>query len=110
MACMSILAEGQSLASRIAETEKSLKRLETYLQTGTVRISISPQGAISFQGWRDSDRISDTCAFRSLSATNSWALRQAVMKAEAMSGRRVNLKAVAAGIHTHDSGRTWEKH
>lgn len=110
MACMSALQPNQTLVQRIEQVDKALKRLEQYIQTGTVRIGISPQGAITFQGWQDRDNISDVCAFRSLSATNSWVLRQAVLRAEGMSGRKVNSKAVLAGHHSHDNGRTWEKH
>jgi hypothetical protein len=107
---MSALEPNQTLASRISQVDAAIKRLEQYLATGTVRIGISPQGAITFQGWKDNDRISDTCAFRSMTATNSWALRQAVMKAESMSGRKVNMKAIAAGMHSHDNGKTWGSH
>ena len=109
MACMSTLSEGQTLVSRMAQVEKAISRLEQYLTQGRVKLVIGPQGSIIFQGWQDRDGISDTCAFRSMSATNSHALRTAVLRAEGMSGRKVNLKAVAAGVHSHD-GRTWEKH
>jgi len=109
MACMSALQPNQSLAQRMTQVDQALKRLEQYIQTGTVRIGISPQGAVTFAGWQDRDGISDVCAFRSMTATNSWVLRQAVLRAEGMSGRKVNLKAIEAGIHTHD-GKKWEKH
>jgi hypothetical protein len=31
------------------------------------------------------------------------------MKAEAMAGRKVDAMQVAAGVHTHDDGNTWNK-
>ena len=110
MACMSALQPNQTLVQRIDQVDKALKRLEQYLTTGTVRIGISPQGAVQFIGWNDRDGLGDVCSFRSLSATNSWALRSAVLKAEGMSGRKVNMKAITAGLHSHDGGGTWEKH
>lgn len=110
MACMSQLAPEQTLVQRMAETEKSLKRLEASLTSGRVRIAIGPTGAIAFQGWTDNDRIGDTCATRSLMATNSWAFRQALMKAEGASGRKMNQKAILAGVHSHDGGKTWSSH
>lgn len=110
MSCMSMVKDGQTLAQRMAETEKSLKRLEQSIQAGKVKIGIGQNGAITFAGWNDRDSISDVCAFRSMTATNSWVLRQAVLKAEGMSGRKVNVKAIATGVHSHDSGHTWEKH
>lgn len=105
-----MLKDGQTLAQRMAETEKALKRLEQSIQAGKVKIGISQNGAITFQGWQDRDGISDVCAFRSMTATNSWVLRQAVLKAEGMSGRKVNPKAIAAGVHSHDGGKTWGQH
>lgn len=104
------LSKDQTLAQRLTQVDQALKRLEQYIQTGTVRIGIGTNGAIAFQGWQDREGISDVCAFRSLTATNSWVLRQAVLRAEGMSGRKVNPKAVEAGMHTHDGGKTWGKH
>lgn len=43
-------------------------------------------------------------------ASNSWELRQAVARAEAQQGRKVNAHAVASGLHSHDGGKNWEKH
>jgi len=110
MACLSALQPNQTLVQRIAQVDAALKRLEQYIQTGTVRIGISRQGAIVFQGWNDRDSITDVCAFRSLQATNSWVLRQAILKAEGMSGNKVNPKMVENGTHSHDGGKTWGKH
>lgn len=104
-----LLYEGQTLQERFKQVESALQRLERYLQTGSVRVNIGPNGAVAFQGWKDRDGLSDVCAFRSMSATNSFALRQAVMKAEQMSGRKVNPTAIQAGWHSHD-GKTWGRH
>lgn len=83
------------------ETKVALARLEQKLTTGAAKLVIGPNGAIAFQSWEDRDGVTDVCAYRTLSASNSWALRQAVAKAEAMSGRKVNANAVAAGTHAH---------
>lgn len=110
MACIGALSKGQSFAQRMAQVDKALSRLEQYIQQGTVRLTIGVNGAITFSGWQDRDGISDVCAFRSLTATNSWALRQAVLKAEGTQGRKVNPQAIAAGVHSHDGGKSWGKH
>jgi hypothetical protein len=109
MPCDTKLAAGQTLAARISQVDAALKRLERYLATGTVRIGIGANGAVAFQGWADRDNVSDVCAMRTLTAQSSWALRQAVARAEATSGRKVNARAVAAGVHSHDGGSTWHK-
>ncbi len=109
MACESMRRPNQTVAERKAAIKVALKKLEAQLTAGQVKVVIGPQGAVAFTGWmkEDSDGVVDACAYRTLTAEGSWALKQAVMKAEAMSGRKVNQGAVAAGYHTHD-GKTWE--
>lgn len=107
MACETILRPNQTLAQRMDEAKRALERLERYLQTGSVRVVIGPTGAVAFSGWKDRDDVSDVCAYRTLAAQNSWALRQAVARAEAQQGRKVNPRAIAAGHHSHDGGRTF---
>jgi hypothetical protein len=51
--------------------------------------------------------VTDVCAYRTLTASNSWALRQAVAKAEQLAGRKVSAAQVAAGTHSHDGGKTF---
>jgi hypothetical protein len=110
MACESMRQPGQSLSERIDQVKKALARLETELTAGRVKVAIAPNGALAFAGWKDRDNVSDACAYRTLTASNSWALRQSVARAEAMSGRKVNARAIAGGHHSHDGGNTWEKH
>lgn len=110
MACETRLREGQTFAQRVDQVKEALARLERYLATGSVKVTIAPNGALAFNGWKDRDDITDACAYRTLSFQNSWTLKQAVLKAEQMSGRKVNPAAVAAGHHSHDGGRTWQKH
>ena len=92
-----------------ATVKRALARLESALQGGQVKVTIGAAGGVAFTGWADRDRegVADLCAFRRLSAAGSWALRQAVARAEAQSGRRVNPAAIAGGVHSHDGGRTW---
>lgn len=110
MACESMRKPGQSLQARIDEVRKAMKRLEAQIAAGRVKIAIAPNGAVAFTGWADRDSVTDACAYRTLSAANSIPLRQAVMRAEAMTGRKVNARAVAEGHHSHDGGKTWERH
>ena len=110
MPCDTQLAPNQTLAERMSEITVALRRLEAALQNGNVGISIAQNGALAFTGWKDRDSITDVCAYRTLTAGNSAALRMAVARAEAIQGRKVNPRAVAAGFHSHDGGRTWSRH
>lgn len=109
MACDTRLRAGQSLQQRAAEVKAALDKLRRALTARGVQIAIAQNGAVAFNGWSAADRagVSDACAYRVLAAEGSWELRQAVARAEAAQGRRVNPQAVAAGHHSHDGGRTW---
>lgn len=107
MACTGTLQPGQTLVERMSQVDRALKRLETYLQTGSVKVKVGSNGAIVFAGWADRDGLSDVCAYRSLAASSSSTLRMAVARAEALAGRKVDARAVAAGVHSHDGGSTW---
>lgn len=111
MPCDSNIKPGKTAAQREAEVKAALKKLEDELNLGRVGIKISATGAIAFTGWSTADRddVTDVCAYRTLTSQNSFALRQAVARAEAQQGRKVNPLAVAAGTHSHDQGRTWHK-
>lgn len=109
MPCDTVREPNQTLESRNNQVKAALRRLEAALKGGTVKVNISPNGAVAFQGWKDRDDVTDVCAYRTLTAEGSWELRQAVTKAEAMQGRKVNPNAVASGTHSHDGGSTWHK-
>ncbi len=111
MACMTMRA-GVSLEERMVQVKAALKRLEQKLLSNQARVVIAPNGAVTFAGWTAEERsdVTDVCAYRTLVAESSWALRQAVTRAEAASGRKVNANAVAAGWHSHDAGKTWGTH
>lgn len=110
MPCDTTLKPGKTLKQRQEDIAAALKKLEVQMLEGRARLTIAPNGAVGILDWDGRDGVTDVCAFRTLSSQNSWALRQAVARAEAMEGRKVNSQAVAAGHHTHDGGKTWSKH
>jgi hypothetical protein len=94
---------------RKVEIEDALKRLEDALTRGQVKVVIGSNGAVALNGWtaESRDMVTDVCAVRRLLGKGSWPLRQAIAKAEALGGRKMNIQAVASGIHSHDGGITW---
>jgi hypothetical protein len=107
MPCDTRLRNNQSLEDRNREIKKALAKLEADLRAKRIQVMIANNGGITFQGWKDRADISDACAYRVLTAEGSWELRQAVARAEAMSGKKVNVNAVGQGLHSHDGGKTW---
>lgn len=112
MPCDTKLKKDETLEQRSARADAATERLEKALTAGRVRVQIGPNGAAAFVGWAEEDRdgVADVCAIRRLTKKNSWPFRQAIVKAEAASGRRFNMQAVNAGLHSHDGGKTWGTH
>lgn len=110
MACDTMRKPNQTIAERASEIETALRALKAALLSGKVQVKIAPNGAITFAGQYDRADLTDACTYRLLTYQNSPELRAAIARAEAMSGRKVNPRAIAAGHHSHDGGRTWDKH
>lgn len=111
MACETRRQEDQTIAARAAEVKAALERVKRHLAAGQVKIVIGPNGALALKGWKDRSDLTDACTIRALTAQKSWELRKAIATAEAMSGTKANVQAtVSGGTHSHDGGRTWDKH
>jgi hypothetical protein len=109
MACETRLRERQTQEARKKQVAESVRKLELALGAGTVKVVVGPTGAIVFAGWvANREDVSDVCAYKALTAAKSWELRQAIARAEAISGKKVNERAINAGHHSHD-GITWHK-
>lgn len=87
----------------------ALKRLQAAIGAGTVQIVVGRNGGIAFKGWAQEARsgVSDLCAYRVLA--NAPEVRRAVFRAEAMSGNKLDPRAIASGLHSHDNGATWSR-
>lgn len=107
MPCDTRIPVGMTIEERLDQIQASIGRLETALGNGDVSVVVGENGAVAFAGWENRDKVSDVCAYRALELEGSFALREAVARAETLSGNQVNAEAVAAGIHSHDGGRTW---
>lgn len=108
MPCDTVRRKNQTAAQRRREVDEALVELERALSNGAVQVVIGVDGAVCFANWGQERRgVTDVCAFQTLQSRDSWELRQAVARAETLSGRKVNQHAVAAGLHSHDGGHTW---
>ena len=95
---------------KLMEMARALDRLQKALGAGTVSVVVGASGALAFKGWQDRGGLSDLCAYRKLQGRNAPELRKAVARAEALAGRRLDERAIAAGVHSHDGGKTWGAH
>ncbi len=110
MACETMRKPNQTIQERASEIETALRKLKAALLSGKVQVKIAANGAITFANWGERADMTDACTYRLLTYQNSPELRAAIARAEAMSGRKVNPRAIAAGHHSHDGGKTWDKH
>lgn len=109
MPCDTKLKPQQTISQRIAEIRKVVATLSSALATGRVRAVIGPQGAIAFAGLTDAERdgATDACLYRRTMVEGSALAKAAIARAEQLAGRSVNKQALAAGVHSHDGGRTF---
>lgn len=109
MPCDTRLKPRQTIQERIVEVKAVANRLSQYLASGRVKTVIGPTGAVAFTGLTDDERdgVTDACMYRRIMATGSALAKAAVAKAEALSGRAIDKKAIAHGHHSHDGGKTW---
>jgi hypothetical protein len=112
MSCDELRRRAQTKAERKREVDRAIEELERAMAGGRVYAMISAEGAIAFPDWEEGERagISDACAYRLLDERGSWELQQAVEAAESLSGYEVNVETIAAGVHSHDGGKSWGSH
>jgi hypothetical protein len=112
MPCDTRLKPRQTISERAAEVRQATERLAAALAAGRVRVKIGPQGAVAFEGWDTASRdgVTDSCAVRRILSTGSALARLAIERAELLSGRKLDKKAIAQGAHSHDGGLTWHSH
>lgn len=99
----------QTLTERKKEISETIADLAKQIAAGKVKPVVGPQGAVAFDGWQSRAGITDACAYRRIMATGSALAKAKIQAAEALSGRSINRQAVAAGVHSHDGGRSWHK-
>lgn len=107
---MPCLTQPDLTPTQAEKMRAAIARLEAAIGRGSVNVAIGREGGIAFAGWTDREGVSDICAYRALSAANSPILRRAIARAEGMQGRRLDPRAIAAGTHSHDGGKTWSRH
>lgn len=109
MPCDTRLKPRQTIQQRAEEIRRMVARLSSALVSGLVRVRVSKEGGIAFDGLSDADRdgVTDACAYRRIMATGSALAKAKLAQAEQLAGRTVDRHAVANGLHSHDGGRTW---
>ena len=105
---MPCLNEPNQTLERITEKLDALKRLQQSIALGTVKVIVGRTGSIAFRNWNDRKGLTDLCAYRAIA--NTPGMRRALVRAEAMSGNRLDPRAIAQGEHSHDGGATWSRH
>ncbi len=112
MACDTRTLPGQTLTQRKEEVLAAVTRLNALLANGQVKVVVSREGAVAFQGWLEQDRgrVSDACAYRRLMSIGSSLAKAKIAAAEAAAGRPVNRQVVGSGLHSHDGGVTFHRH
>lgn len=109
MPCDTKLKPRQTISERAAEVRNVVANLARALVSGKVRVRVSKEGGIAFDGLTDQERdgVTDACAYRRIMATGSALAKAKIVQAETLAGRTVDRTAIAHGLHSHDGGKTW---
>lgn len=109
MPCDTKLKQGQTIQQRAEEVRTVVERLNQALVSGRVRVNVSKQGGVAFDGLTAAERdgVTDACAYRRLMVSGSALAKAAIARAEQVAGVSVNRQAIANGLHSHDGGKTW---
>lgn len=112
MPCYTRLKPRQTISQRADEIRRAMEKINRGIAEGRIKAKVGPQGAVAFLGISEQERdgITDACVYRRVMATGSAMAKQAIARAEMLAGRSVDRKALAAGWHSHDSGKTWGHH
>ena len=102
----------QTPQERADEIRRAVAGLDQALRMRTIKPVVGEQGAITFAGWTNENRkfVTDACAYRRIMATGSALARAEIVRAEQLAGRTVDRNVVGQGVHSHDGGKTWDKH
>lgn len=106
---MPCLTQPAATPAKKALQKTALERLVAAIGAGSIKVVVGRGGSVAFGGWRDDQRegISDLCAYRAIA--NAPAVRRAIFRAEAMSGHKIDPRAIASGLHSHDNGASWSR-
>jgi len=109
MPCDTRLKPRQTIKQRAEEVRRAVAALSAGLVAGRIKAKVGPQGAIAFDGFTDVERdgVTDSCAYRRLMVSGSPLAKAAIAKAEQLAGRSVDRRVLAAGVHSHDGGKTF---
>ena len=109
MPCDTYLKPNQTISQRKEEVKKVISRVDEGLRAGRIKVKVSKEGAVAFDGLTNEnrDKVTDACVYRRVMATGSALAREAIAKAEMLAGRKIDNKTVASGVHSHDGGKTW---
>ena len=111
MPCDTMLKPQETIQQRADGVRRAVAFLDALLKKRRVKVRVGPQGAIAFVDWPEAERdgVTDACAYRRLMATGSSLAKAEIARAEALAGRAVDRNVVAAGVHSHDGGATWNR-
>lgn len=109
MPCDTRLAANQTISQRKEEVYSTVVNTQRLILAGVVKVKISKEGAIAFDGLTDADRnrVTDACIYRRLMSIGNNLVKAKIAQAEAMAGKTVNRQVIGQGMHSHDGGRTW---
>lgn len=106
MPCDTKLKPNQTISQRKLEITAVVDRIQKGLVAGSIKLALSKEGAVAFNGISDADKnnVTDACVYRRIMATGSALAKAKISAAQALLGKPV---VTTGGTHSHDGGATW---
>ncbi len=106
MPCDTRLKPNQTITQRKLEISEVVEKIQRGLVNGSMKLRLSSQGAVAFDGISDADKnnVTDACIYRRIMATGSALAKAKLASASALLGKQ---PITTNGSHSHDGGATW---
>jgi hypothetical protein len=106
MPCDTKLKPNQTITQRKLEITEVVDRIQKGLVNGNIKLALSSQGAVAFNGIDDAakNNVTDACIYRRIMATGSALAKAKIAAAQALLGKQA---VTTNGTHSHDGGKTW---
>lgn len=109
MPCDTRAKRGQTLEQRKAEVRDITNKVMSGILQSRVKIKVSPNGAVAFDGISEGERdgVTDACIYRRIMVSGPATVKAAIERAAQLQGRTINKAVINGGEHSHDGGKTW---
>jgi hypothetical protein len=109
MVCETYRKPRQTAEQRADEVRAVKNKVMAGLLQKTVKVVVSPTGAVVFNGITEAEKqgVTDACIYRHIMVAGAATVKAEIARQAMLQGRQIKMDTVNAGTHSHDGGKTW---